>query len=59
MTTMTTQSFCPKLLVVLLTGAFAHMQAAADTPAAKFGLSSYFPASNDCKAYKEFGAVLY
>ena len=31
---MTTQSFCPKLLVVLLTGAFAHMQAAADTPAA-------------------------
>ena len=28
-------------------------------PAAKFGLSSYFPASNDCKAYKEFGAVLY
>ncbi|WP_153716129.1 TonB-dependent receptor domain-containing protein [Eikenella corrodens] len=31
---MTTKSFCPKLLVVLLTGAFAHMQAAADTPAA-------------------------
>ena len=31
---MTTQSFYPKLLVVLLTGAFAHMQAAADTPAA-------------------------
>ena len=31
---MTTQSFCPKLLVVLLAGAFAHMQAAADTPAA-------------------------
>ena len=35
MTTMTTQSFCPKLLVVLLTSAFAHMQAVADSAVAK------------------------